>query len=57
MCGNIASVATINYPALKDDAEEVTRKFREALDLFAKCHNGYNSSKYMDAGEITQLGE
>ena len=57
LCGNIVKVATNKHPALKSDSEKVKDTFTEVLDLFGKCHKGYNSAKYMNDGQIKQLGE
>ena len=50
---NILKVAD---PVLKPHAEETVAKFTRVLNLFSKCHHGYNSSIYMNAEKIEQLG-
>ena len=54
LCANIKDVA--QDPDLKPYAEEVVMKFTRVLNLFSKCHNGYNSSNYKNTEDIKQLG-
>lgn len=55
LCSNVSKAAQ-NHHGLQTRADEVDRKFTILLSLFAKCHNGYNSSTYQDNNEIEELG-
>lgn len=43
-------------PALVNKAEFVKNNFIKAFSLFAKCRDIYDTSKILDDGDITLLG-
>ena len=55
LCGNIIRAAQ-DHPSLQESAESVGEKFTALLRHFAKCHNGYNSSSFMNDEKIKELG-
>ena len=45
------------FPDLLRDTHTVVRTFTKLLQLFRKCHRGYNSSVYMSDRKIDKLGK
>lgn len=45
------------YPDLKKEAEVVVKRFTTLMQLFRRCHKGYNSSTYMSDRKINKLGK
>ena len=54
VCQNLTKVT--NNPTVKQQAEAVSSTFTTALELFAKCHKGYNCNAVTDSA-IKQTGE
>ena len=55
LCNNITRLN--QHSALQQHVQNVVSKFNEVLTLYSKCHNGYNSSTYMDDTDIKGLGK
>ena len=50
-----AVVRDLNAHPLLDSASNVQAKFKQVLELFAKCHNIYNSTGLLEPPAIEQL--
>ena len=56
VCDGLVAVASNHCPSMLLEVTAVATRFRIALTLFGKCHNGYNSGVITDAA-IDQLGK
>ena len=47
----------MNHPSVQVEADELAENLSKAFTLFSHCHNGYNSSQYMNDIDINKLGK
>lgn len=46
----------LSHPTIEGEVHQVADKFTAALQLFGKCHRGYNSAKYLSNEDIMKIG-
>ena len=57
LCLAVTNVADQRCPALLEKARETATKFKSALTLFSKCHQGYSGQSHLSDDDITNLGK
>lgn len=56
LCSSFISIVHEGAPAMLQDAKMVKTKFEKLFQLFASCHEVYDSKKMMTTDILTQLG-
>ena len=55
LCSALVVTAETSCPQILAHATAISSKFKEVLNLFAKCHQGYNSNAVSDQA-VDDLG-
>ena len=51
------NIKKLSNTAILQPVDDVVTNFTMVIKMFSNCHHGYNTSKFMDEGEIKQLGK